>query len=148
MEAHDGRHYLADQRRGKWEILEMTAQINRAALEWNADVLLIEDKGQGTAYIQSQGETNYQRRQAPAPIVPINPGVQGKAFRLDAVAPIIHDHKVFIPKNAPWLDIFLTEIGQFPDGAHDDVVDSLSQYLNYARSVNTRFGTRKIKSKG
>ena len=39
-----------------------------------------------------------------------------------------------LPKSAPWLDEFRSELLQFPDGRHDDQVDSLSQFLNWKRA--------------
>ena len=37
--------------------------------------------------------------------------------------------RVLLPKRAPWLFEFKAEIMQFPQGKHDDQVDSLSQLL-------------------
>ena len=39
---------------------------------------------------------------------------------------------VVLPRDAPWLDVFLTELLAFPNGRHDDQVDSVSQFLNWA----------------
>lgn len=36
---------------------------------------------------------------------------------------------VFLPKHAPWLETFEKELIAFPNGKHDDQVDSLSQFL-------------------
>lgn len=43
---------------------------------------------------------------------------------------------VFIPEQAPWLEDFRNEILQFPDGRHDDQVDSMSQFLGWASEGN------------
>jgi len=40
---------------------------------------------------------------------------------------------VALPKVAPWLAAFETELMEFPNGAHDDQVDALAQYLNWVR---------------
>ena len=149
MEGRNGRHYLVDQVRKKLEYNEMASAIERMAIKWNADLMLVEDKGQGTAYIQNRGATAQQKRLAPCPIIPINPGVQGKVFRFDEVTPLIADGIVYLPKDSPWKDTLLVELGQFPDGAHDDQIDALSQYLQYAKKTGkSRFGSRKIGSKG
>lgn len=42
--------------------------------------------------------------------------------------------RVFFPKEAPWLRIFLEEILSFPESRHSDQVDSLSQALAYKKS--------------
>jgi predicted phage terminase large subunit-like protein len=39
---------------------------------------------------------------------------------------------VLLPAEAPWLDEFRTELLRFPQGRHDDQVDSLSQFLAWA----------------
>ena len=38
------------------------------------------------------------------------------------------------PKKTPWMGAFEAELLNFPAGAHDDCVDSLSQCLNYFRN--------------
>jgi hypothetical protein len=38
---------------------------------------------------------------------------------------------VVLPRAAPWLDEFRSEILQFPRGRYDDQIDSLSQYLGW-----------------
>ena len=43
---------------------------------------------------------------------------------------------VHLPREADWLDDFLLELLAFPYGRHDDQVDSVSQYLNWAARQN------------
>jgi predicted phage terminase large subunit-like protein len=43
--------------------------------------------------------------------------------------------KMALPAHAPWLMGFEAEFFAFPDGAHDDQVDAVSQYLNWVRSL-------------
>ena len=38
---------------------------------------------------------------------------------------------VLLPKGAPWLDEFRSEILAFPYGRHDDQVDALSQLMTW-----------------
>ena len=45
---------------------------------------------------------------------------------------MIESGKVFLPNDAPWLDQFRYEIAAFPNGSHDDQIDSLSQFLRWA----------------
>jgi predicted phage terminase large subunit-like protein len=56
-----------------------------------------------------------------------------KAFRLTQVSPLIESGAVRFPWSAPWLDDLINELLQFPNGAHDDQVDSLSQFLLYMK---------------
>jgi predicted phage terminase large subunit-like protein len=147
-ETHDRRYYLLRQTRVKVAFNEMIEVIEKQARKDDVDVILVEDKGQGTAYIQARGKTNFQKRLAPAPIEPIDPKGQSKEFRFDEITPMINEGSVFLPKRAPYLDAFLKEVAQFPEGAHDDQVDSMSQALRYFKSTRTRFGSKKIGSFG
>ena len=48
------------------------------------------------------------------------------------VSHIISAGKVYLPAEAPWLEMFLTELVNFPNALHDDQVDSLSMALKWA----------------
>lgn len=147
-ECTDGNHYLVHQERKKVEFNAMVSLIEATAIKYHADLILVEDKGQGTAYIQAR-QPEHERRLAPAPIVPINPGQLAKEFRFDAVSPMIVAGEVWLPEDAAWTELFIQELGQFPDVAHDDQVDAMSQYLSYAKAHRQgRYGTRKIKTRG
>ncbi len=43
----------------------------------------------------------------------------------------IEGGQVFLPEQAPWLEDFLDEVRRFPNGAHDDQIDAMSQFLDY-----------------
>lgn len=46
---------------------------------------------------------------------------------------LIEAGQVLLPKEAPWLADFQHELVTFPHGRHDDQVDSVSQFLNWAK---------------
>lgn len=48
----------------------------------------------------------------------------------------IEARHVFLPRKAPWLDSFETEVMAFPNGAHDDQVDSMAQALDWISTRN------------
>lgn len=50
-----------------------------------------------------------------------------------AESPAIEAGRVFIPKEASWLAEFQHEVVTFPKATYDDQVDSLSQFLYWAR---------------
>ena len=58
-------------------------------------------------------------------------------MRMSAQSATIEAGRVYIPERADWLDDFRTEILQFPNGRHDDQVDSLSQFLNWAERTRS-----------
>ncbi len=55
-----------------------------------------------------------------------------KLVRMEAQTHIIEAGHVLLPKEAPWLAVFLEELLAFPRGKHDDQVDSVSQFLKWA----------------
>jgi predicted phage terminase large subunit-like protein len=147
---HDGKHYLLDQDRKKVEFNDMISTIERLARLWEVDAILIEDKGAGNSYLQHRGATDGQKRAAPAPLVAIkvNPA-QGKEFRFDEISPLIEAGEVWVPEDASWTELFMQELGQFPDGAHDDQVDAMSQALKWFKGKRRgRYGSRKVTSMG
>jgi len=52
-----------------------------------------------------------------------------KVERLVAETPKLEAGQVRLPKSAPWLAAFQAEVAAFPNGKHDDQVDSMSQML-------------------
>jgi predicted phage terminase large subunit-like protein len=43
--------------------------------------------------------------------------------------------QVYLPGSAPWLGDSLTELLSFPNGRHDDQVDSVSQFLRWLQNA-------------
>ena len=84
--------------------------------------VLIEDKANGSAIIDVLRRELY--------CIPVNPA-GGKVSRVHAVSPVIESGHVFLPRDAPWLEEYLNQWTAFPNGQHDDMVDSSTQALNY-----------------
>ena len=49
--------------------------------------------------------------------------------------------KIFLKRNAPWLDDFRAEIVSFPYGRHDDQVDAFSQLILELKQKTYRTST-------
>ncbi|MGZ9074154.1 MAG: phage terminase large subunit [Burkholderiaceae bacterium] len=142
MEGVDGFHYCADVRRDKVEFNELIGFIEDTARMWGAHAILVEDKGNGTSYIQQR------QGKAPCPIITIKPEAGGsKEFRFDAVLPMFEAGLVLFPKAAPWMGEYESELLQFPNGTYKDQVDSTSQYLNWVRKAQG-YGARKMGKNG
>jgi predicted phage terminase large subunit-like protein len=142
LETLEGKHYLLDVIRSKLEFNEMCLEINKAALRWAVNAILVEDKGSGTQYIQTQ------TGKAPAPIIPIPTTEGSKEFRFDSITPMIEGGLVYLPEAASWLPDFEKEILSFPNGKHDDQVDAASQYLRWTGGKKAIGGTVKIQTRG
>ena len=122
----------------------MKDMVNLIAKRYAAHEILVEDKGSGTQYIQTQSGRDGRRRKAPAPVTPILPGPNDtKAFRFDAVIPLITSGEVLFPEKAEWIPDYESELSKFPDGKFDDQVDSTSQYLNHI-GIKVHRGSQKV----
>lgn len=128
-QGEDGNAYLIDILRGKWESPDL---IKMAKIFWykhvpnfNIRSMNVEDKVSGTTLIQTLSTST-------EPVIPIK-AVQrniDKITRANDVAPFIESGRVYLPERADWLNDFIVEHAQFPNGAHDDQVDTTSDGLN------------------
>lgn len=143
----DGKLYLLDMIRGKWEAPELQA---RAISFWTKckaeDVekygslrkMLVEDKSSGTGLIQTLKIRNR---------IPIDPierksgGSSDKLTRLMDVLPYIESGMVSVPEEAPWVNDFISECEAFTaDDTHDydDQIDPMIDGISYMLSTNNK----------
>lgn len=121
-------YYLLNVFRGRLEFPELRHKLAELARIHRPGTLLIERAGPGLHMIQ-------ELRANPVPCVPEPIGIvpEGeKIVRMEAQAARFEAGQVHLPNDAPWLDDFLHEILAFPSSGHDDQIDSVSQFLNWA----------------
>lgn len=92
--------------------------------------LVIEDRGSGTSLIQDL------RREGISAIKYLPK--DDKIVRASRISAHVEGGQVFLPAKASWLDEFRTEILAFPNGAHDDQVDSMVQAIDWRLNRRTR----------
>ena len=118
--------YLLDQVRARLTFTETVAALVSMHRKWpQARAILVEDKANGTAVIDSL------KAKVPG-IIPINPH-ESKYARASAVSPYIEAGNVWLPATDIQLfdaEELIEEAAAFPNGAHDDQVDSTSQALS------------------
>jgi predicted phage terminase large subunit-like protein len=117
-------YLLGDQIRARMDCPTTVKAVRAMSEKWpNCIAKLIEDKANGSAVIQMLS------REIPG-ILPVNPE-GGKVARAAAVSPLIEAGNVYLPHPlyAPWVDDFIEECAAFPNGAHDDQVDAMTQAL-------------------
>ena len=103
-------------------------ELKRAVREqqalFGATEVLIEDKASGTQLIQElifencHGITRYEP-------------TCDKIMRMHAQTAMIENGFGHIPETEPWLAEYLHEMTVFPNGKHDDQVDSTAQFLDW-----------------
>src|SRR5882757_4330241 len=95
--------------------------------QFDADVVLIEDKASGTQLIQELIADGFHRVKRYKPEC-------DKIMRLHAQTATIENGFVRLPEAAPWLAEYLHEMTVFPKGKHDDQVDSTAQFLDWFKT--------------
>lgn len=116
--------YFLDRHHERMGIVDTMRAIQLMTNKWpNAKAKLIEDKANGSAVIEMLSKKI-------SGIVPVNPK-GGKEVRAQAVAPFWEAGNVYVPHPLwqPWINEVLDEIQAFPNAAHDDDVDAMTQAL-------------------
>jgi len=96
---------------------------------FGANAVLIEDKASGQQLLQDL------KRETTLPLIGILPEAD-KITRASGVSATVEAGKVSLPINAAWLTDYESEMLTFPNAAHDDQVDSTSQFLSWMRDRN------------
>lgn len=121
-------YYLLHVWRGRLEFPKLRHKVIELAQDQEAKTLLIEKDGPGLQMIQEL--TSDPVKGVPRPIA-IRPHAD-KLTRMSAQSSRFEAGQVFLPKEAPWLAELQRELLGFPNTKHDDQVDSISQFLNWA----------------
>ena len=97
------------------------------------DMMIVENKGSGISVIQDM-------RQSGIPAIPYNPGRADKMSRAHMAAPFLENEMFWVMespkfkgKPRTWVQPFFDQLEQFPNGSHDEMVDTLTQFVIWAR---------------
>ena len=100
------------------------------------DLILIEEKASGQSLVQDLGR-------AGLPVQGYNPGRLDKVQRAHLVSNIIAAGRVYVPESTKrpgyirdWAEPFMRQVCSFPEAAHDDYVDTMTQALRILRDMN------------
>lgn len=118
-------------------VFEKRKQDSWGLIEWIADTckryrvrrLLIEDKTRGKD-VQNEIQRLYARENWGPELVPV---AGDKVARTHAVVPLFTDGCVYAP-DTRWAEMILTECELFPKDVHDDLHDTVTQLLLWARN--------------
>jgi predicted phage terminase large subunit-like protein len=114
--------YLIDLRRVRLEFPELRRLVLELHQAYRPSRVLIEDANTGSALVQTLEQERVFN------VVGIKPTLP-KQVRASQQTAIFEAGRVLFPANAHWLGDFEGELLAFPNGKHDDQVDSAVQFL-------------------
>jgi predicted phage terminase large subunit-like protein len=118
--------------KGRWDFPELKRIAKQEYDYWKPDNVLIEAKATGTSLQQ-------ELRRVGVPVTMYSPGGrrsgQDKVSRANSIAPVLESGMVWAP-DTDWAEEFVEECAAFPNGDHDDLVDSTTQALARFRQGN------------
>ena len=115
-----------------WGLVDLIADTCK---RYKVKRLLIEDKSRGHD-VANELRRLYNRENWGVQLV--NP-VGDKVSRAHSIVPLFTDDAIYAPYNAQtntfikWADAVVTQCAKFPKDVHDDLVDSVTQFLVWAR---------------
>ena len=114
---------LLDRVNARLQFPDLKAKAVEQYKRWEPDAFIVEKKGSGAPLYQ-------ELRFMGLPVQEYTPhrGSGDKVARLNAVADIVRGGKVWIP-DTWWARELVEQIAQFPNGSHDDDVDTTSMAL-------------------
>jgi predicted phage terminase large subunit-like protein len=122
----DGREasniILLDAFKERMEFPELKKKAFELYKEWNPDTLIVEKKAAGAPLI-------YEMRRMGIPLSEYTPSKgSDKIARVNAISDLFASGFVWCP-DTRWAEEVMEECASFPNGEHDDLVDSTSQAL-------------------
>ena len=124
--------YLLDVFREQLIYPDLRRAVVDLRLEFDPTMVLVEKAGSSFSLYQDLRKegADWQdlRKEGADWIFNLHPK-RDKVSRLTHQSAKIEAGHVYLPKKAQWLVAFESEVAAFPNGKHDDQVDSLSQFL-------------------
>jgi phage terminase large subunit-like protein len=119
----DDGFFLIDQFRAQCRLAESEYVLRKLINRHRPNVVLIEDRANGTALIDAiRGRTS-------TPVVEMNPGKDSKKERLARHVSLIRKKSIFLPEDFPGRQIFIDEI--LGRAGSTDQMDTLTQMLEF-----------------
>jgi predicted phage terminase large subunit-like protein len=116
---------------GRYELHDLVAKVSQTCAEMKVDSLLIENKAAGHSVAQEIRRL-YGHEKFGVQLV--DPKGQDKLARLYSVQHIFAEGMIYAPYMA-WSEMVITQVGQFPKGKHDDLVDTVSMAIRHLRDI-------------
>ena len=120
---------LLDSKKGRWDFPQLKQMAFDEYKFWDPDTVIVEAKASGTPLTQ-------EMRQMGIPVVNFTPSRgNDKITRVHSVSPLFEAGMVWCPDTI-FAEEMVEEVAAFPNGEHDDLVDSMTQALMRYRQGN------------
>jgi len=120
---------LLDSKKGRWDFPELKDVAYEAYKFWEPETVIIEAKASGMPL-------THELRNMGIPVVNFTPSRgNDKVSRAHSIAPLFEAGMVWAP-DEQWAHELIEECAAFPNGEHDDLVDSTTQALMRYRQGN------------
>ena len=120
---------LLDSKKGRWEFPELKSIALEEYQFWDPDTVIVEAKASGMPL-------THELRNMGIPVVNFTPSRgNDKVTRVHSVSPLFEAGMVWAP-DTTFAEELIEEVAAFPNGEHDDLVDSMTQALMRYRQGN------------
>lgn len=107
----------------RWEYPRLRKEVVELYKKFLPDTCIIETKMSGLSLMQDM-------RRAGVPVVGYNPGKgDDKVNRANSILALFEQGRVWVPEGKQWADELMEQAAAFPNGRHDDLVDSMTMAL-------------------
>ena len=116
---------------GRYELHDLVSRVAKTCRDMKVDQLLIENKAAGHSVAQEiRRMYGYEK----FGVHMFDPKSQDKLARLYSVQHLFAEGLVYAPIKQ-WSEMVITQVGQFPKGKHDDLVDTVSMAMRHLRDT-------------
>lgn len=122
--------YLLDLYRERVSFPKLVKAAESLIDRWRPNKIIIEDKSSGTSLYQVF-------REKKVPVEAITP-VGDKVLRGHRASPYLERGSVHVPHGRPWVIDVVDECGDFPEAEHDDIYDTVTQAIEWAKPLLDR----------
>ncbi len=123
------KYYLLQMVRKKLAYSDLKNEIEKQIHRYKPRFILIEDKASGQSVIQDLKLAGFTNIKA------IKPSLD-KVTRFASVTHLFETGTALIPEKSSFNRTIIAEITNFPNSKNDDIVDSISQFLNFIKQQN------------